>query len=66
MVLTGLVLALVLASGGETGFGWGGRIAVLSVDGVIADDTQLLEQVRDFRNDPSSKGLSFRSIRRAA
>ncbi|MEX2281464.1 MAG: hypothetical protein WEE89_03135 [Gemmatimonadota bacterium] len=57
MVLTGLVLAVVLASGDQTGLGLGGRIAVLSVDGVIADDAELLEQIRDFRNDGSVKGF---------
>src|SRR5688572_25173087 len=57
MVLTGLVLAVMLASGEESGLGFGGRIGVLSVDGVIAEDAELLEQIRDFRNDRSVKGF---------
>jgi protease IV len=56
MVLAGLVLAVIQASGGS-GLGLRGRIGVLSVEGLIADDTKLLEQVRTFRDDPSIKGF---------
>ena len=58
IVIAGLVLTLMVASrgGGGSGFGLGDRIALLSVDGVIADDTELLEQIREFRDDPSVKG----------
>jgi protease-4 len=56
MVLGGLVLAALQASGG-LGLGLGGRIGVLKVEGLIADDTKLLEQVRTFRDDPSIKGF---------
>ena len=54
MTLGGIVLATM--SGGRGGFGLGGRIAVLSVDGVIQDDEELLEQLRDFRDDGSVRG----------
>jgi protease-4 len=57
MVLAGLVLAVMLASGEESGLGFGGRIGVLSVNGVIGDDSELLEQIRDFRDDQSIKGF---------
>src|SRR5262245_15528604 len=56
MVLAGLVLAVIQASGGA-GLGLGGRIGVLSIEGLIADDMKLLEQVRAFRDDPSIKGF---------
>lgn len=56
MVLAGLVLAVVLATRNGSGLALGGRIAVLRVEGVIADDQELLEQIRDFRDDPSIKG----------
>jgi protease-4 len=57
MVLAGLVLAVSLAAGNGSGLGLGGRIGILSVYGVIADDAELLEQIRSFRNDPSIKGF---------
>ena len=57
MVVAGVILAAMLAArGGSSGLGLGGRIAVLNVEGVIADDTKLLEQIRAFRDDPSVKG----------
>lgn len=57
MVLSGLVLTVMLAGRGGSGFGLGGRIAVLTIDGVIADDRDLLDQIRDFRNDASVRGF---------
>ena len=56
MVLSGLVLAVLFAARGGTGFGLGGRIAVLTIDGIITDDTKLLKQIRDFREDASVRG----------
>ena len=57
MVLSGLVLAVVFAARGNSGFVLGGRIAVLTIDGVISDDTELLEQIREFRDDASIRGF---------
>ncbi|HEX7118577.1 MAG TPA: signal peptide peptidase SppA [Longimicrobiales bacterium] len=57
MTLAGIVLAVVVALRGGGDMVWGDRIAVLKVDGVIADDTEYLEQLRRFRRDPSVKGL---------
>ena len=56
MVLAGLVLTVVVASRDGSGLGLGGRIAVLTVNGIIADDQKLLEQIREFRDDPTIKG----------
>src|SRR5687767_209814 len=57
MVLAGLVMAIMVAlKDGSGGLGIGGRIAILSVEGVITDDAELLEQIRAFRDDPSVKG----------
>lgn len=54
MTLTGIALALFAAGGG--GLGLGGRIALIELDGVIADDRVLLERVRRLRADPSVDG----------
>lgn len=54
MVLTGVVLAILSPSDGSAGFG--DRIAILEVDGIIADDGELLEQIRDFRDDARVRG----------
>lgn len=56
MTLAGIVLAVVFAMRGGQGFGLGGRIAVLDVEGIIDDDQEFLEDLRRFRNDPSVKG----------
>lgn len=56
MTLTGIVLSLVVATGGSSGLGFGSRIAVLEVEGVIVDDEAFLDRVRRFRDDPSVKG----------
>jgi protease IV len=56
MVLTGLVLSVLFAVRGRSDLGFGGRIAILEVQGVIANDAELLEQIRAFRDDPSVKG----------
>jgi len=56
MTLTGVFLSVLVAGGGGSGLGFGSRIAVLEVEGVIADDEEFLERVRSFRGDPSVKG----------
>jgi protease-4 len=54
MVLTGVVLAIISPGGGAAGFGE--RIAILEVNGIIADDSELLQQIRDFRADARVRG----------
>lgn len=54
MVLTGVVLAILSPGDGSAGFG--DRIAILEVDGIIADDGELLEQIREFRDDARVRG----------
>lgn len=57
MVATGLTLAVVMAasSGGGKGL-WGGRIAVLEIEGIIGDDLKYLEMIRELRRDNSVRG----------
>jgi protease-4 len=55
MTLAGLLLAVMMAGGGSD-IGFGGRIAVLDVVGVIEDDEQFLEDLRDFRDDGTVRG----------
>ena len=57
MALSGIVLAVVFASGERPRLGMGSRIAILEVHGAIADDRKLLEDLREFREDPSVKGF---------
>ena len=45
MVLAGIVLSVLPAARGG-GLGLGGRIALIEVDGIIADDEAVLEQIR--------------------
>ena len=56
MVLAGIVLSVLPAARGG-GLGLGGRIALIEVDGIIADDEAVLEQIRRFRDDPSVRGF---------
>lgn len=56
MTLTGIVLATVMAVGGGTDLGLGGRIALIEVDGVIGDDQGFLDDVRRLRRDASVEG----------
>jgi protease IV len=56
MTLAGLGLAVFAAMGGGAGLAFGGRVAVIEVDGVIADDEQFLEDVRRLREDGSVRG----------
>ncbi|HEU5210876.1 MAG TPA: signal peptide peptidase SppA [Longimicrobiales bacterium] len=53
MVLTGVILAI---RGGD-GLRLGDRIALIEIDGVIADDRDLLEQLEEYRDDASVKGF---------
>jgi protease IV len=54
MTLTGIILAVL--GGDREGFGIGGRIALLEVDGIITDDAPLLRQIRRYRRDSSVRG----------
>lgn len=56
MTLAGLLLAVFAAGGGGVGWSLGGRIALIEVEGVIADDEDFLRDVRRLRDDPSVKG----------
>ncbi len=56
MTLAGFLLAIIVIVRGDTGLAWGDRVAVIEVNGLIADDTEYLEQIRRFRRDPSVKG----------
>ena len=57
MVITGIVLAVITTgSGARGGFSLGDRIAVIPIEGIIADDRAVLEQIRSFRDDRSIKG----------
>jgi len=56
MVLSGLVLAVMVAVRGDEGFSLGDRIAVIPIDGVIGDDKETLDAIRRFRDDASIKG----------
>jgi protease-4 len=57
MVLTGLVLAVVLALGDGEGLTLGDRIAVIPIEGIIGDDREVLENIRRFRDDGAVKGF---------
>lgn len=56
MTLTGLVLAVIVASGDGSAIGGGGRIAIVEIDGVIADDADVLRHLRRFRDNGSVRG----------
>lgn len=57
MVAAGLVLAIVLsATAGRSAPLLGQRIAVLEIDGIIHDDVEILEQIRQLRRNGSVKG----------
>lgn len=58
MVMAGLTLAIVLAAtGGRSAPLMGQRIAILEIDGIIFDDIELLEQIRELRHNGSVKGV---------
>jgi protease IV len=56
MTVAGIVLAVARTIRGDDGLGFGARIAVLEVDGVIMDDAMLLRQLRRYRRDSSVRG----------
>lgn len=56
MTLAGISMALIMALGDGTGLGLGGRIAVLEVDGVIADDEEFIKDLRRLQRDRSVRG----------
>jgi protease IV len=56
MTLAGVALALVSVARGPGAIGFGARIAVIEIDGVIGDDEEYLEQIRRFRRDGSVRG----------
>jgi protease-4 len=56
MVITGIVLAVLRTGGEGGGLSLGDRIAVIPIEGIIADDGEVLEQIRRFRHDKSVKG----------
>jgi protease IV len=57
MIVAGLVLGTLLALGGGPSVPFGSRIAVVEIDGLLADDADVLEQIRRFRADPRVKGF---------
>lgn len=57
MTLAGLILAVIVSLGDTDRFAFGGRVALLEVEGLIADDEEFLEQLRRFRRDASVKGF---------
>ena len=56
MTVAGLALATFSAVGGGPDLALGGRVALLEVDGVIADDEAFLNDVRRLRRDRSVRG----------
>lgn len=56
MTVTGLVIAMFAAVGGGPDLALGGRIALVEVNGVIADDRAFLRDVRRLRRDGSVRG----------
>jgi protease IV len=57
MVLSGLVLAVIMALGDGKNLRLGDRIAIIPIEGVIGDDREVLEAIRAFRDDASVKGF---------
>lgn len=56
MTLAGLILAVFVAVGDGGGLALGGRIAVVEVDGMIADDEGFRRDVQHLRDDHSVRG----------
>jgi protease IV len=56
MTLVGIALAVLVTVRGDAGIGGGGRIAVLEIDGVIAEDQQFLRDLRRFRDNRAVRG----------
>lgn len=53
LLVTVAGLVLVVLSGGRGDLGLGGRVALIEIDGVLYDDAELLEQIRQLREDPT-------------
>lgn len=56
MAMTGLVLAIRAGVRGGDGLSLGGRIALIEINGLIGDDANTIQQIREFRGDGSVKG----------
>src|SRR5687767_15985994 len=56
MVLTGVVLAVLSSARDAGGLSLGERIGVIPIEGIIADDREVLKHIRRFRDDRSIKG----------
>lgn len=56
MTLAGLALAMFSAMGTAPDLAFGGRIAVVEINGVIADDAMFLRDIRRLRRDGSVRG----------
>jgi protease IV len=56
MTLAGIILAVSRSVRGDDGLGFGGRIALLEIDGIITDDAPALRQIRRYRRDSSVRG----------
>lgn len=58
MGLVGILLSISVGTDGERfGLGLGGRIALIEIEGIIADDEEVLDQIRRFRRDESVRGF---------
>lgn len=57
MALAGVLLAIVYARDGGAGLRLAGRIGIIEVQGVIADDADVIDQIRTYRRDASIKGF---------
>lgn len=51
VTIAGVVLFVLSAGRGDLGLG--GRVALIEIDGVLYDDAELLEQIRELREDPT-------------
>jgi protease IV len=56
MTVAGIVLAVMSTMRGDAGLRFGARIALIEVDGLIADDADFLRQIRRLRRDRSVRG----------
>jgi protease IV len=56
MTVAGIVLAALHSTRGDAGLGFGSRIALIEVHGVIGDDIATIRQLQRFRRDGSVRG----------
>jgi protease IV len=56
MTLAGIALAVVQSLRGDSGLGFGARIAYIEIDGAIMEDATFMRQIRRFRRDSSIRG----------